>query len=118
MLEINITTSSLDEFLDFIAEAELRKIKVTVNYIEKNIPHKKTTKNKELRKAKIINYLSLNKIMTTGDLYRLCKNNQMPIHDRTLRRYCYELQRDGKISMELIEKKNGGYVYLLKFKKH
>jgi len=118
MLEINITTSNLDEFLDFIAEAELRKIKLNLSYKDKYVPHQKTTKNKELRKSKIINYLSLNKIMTTGDLYRLCKNNKMPIHDRTLRRYCYELQREDKISMELIDKQNGGYIYLLKFKKH
>ena len=118
MLSINITTSNLDEFLDFIAESKLKDIKLNLTYKEKYMPHQKTRKSKELRKSKIINYLSLNKIMTTGDLYKICKNNYMEIHDRTLRRYCYELQREGKISMELIDKKNGGYIYLLKFKKH
>jgi hypothetical protein len=110
MINANIKVTQIEELIYILKLCKKENIEVNLYYSDKS---SKTTKNnREIRQDKLLYFIKKHKKILTSDFL---KYKKYPCNRKTLIRDLFELQQKNLISMDLIEKSNGGFVYLISY---
>lgn len=113
MISIKVNISSIDETIEILKL--LKDYKINVNFTRDYKPLKVTESKKENRINYWFNVISKYQKLTTGDLSRL--KLKYKVSYKTMIRDLFELECKGLINLDLIDRKKGGFVYLITLNK-